>query len=108
MRISVENELVLTDARVNGIDTSNVLKTFTAGQKINYTATQECYAIFTLNHEDYGNNTAYLDGVVIAGCDGNKRFATAGIYLKEGQVLTTTGKIPSQQSRPGYVYGIKR
>ena len=110
--IELTDNVVISKASVEhimpSVDTSNVLKSFPSGQKVNYTAIQDCWVIFTLNHESYGNNTAYLNGSVIAGCDGNKKFASVIAYLKTGQTITTTGQIPSQQSRPGYVYGVNK
>lgn len=53
MRISVENNLVLTDARVNGIDTTNVLVSYDyqGSGTYNYTAVEDCIAFYITSME---------------------------------------------------------
>ena len=111
MRISVENETILTDARLNGVDTTNVLLNTQWGgtgsyRDQSYTATQDCW----VNFDAYGTNVntwCKINGsslVVNTGGYQQHRDFFHLVPLKKGDILT----INYYYSVDIKVFGVKR
>lgn len=98
LKVIVENENVLTQSVLNGIDTVNII----ASNIKTYTATQDCFvymAVFA------AMTKAYIDGVEIAQhINGADHSEFNIILLKKGQTLTFSSTISTILT----VFAIKR
>lgn len=59
MQIKVENQHVLTESMLNGIDTSNVIASYdySGANTYTYTATEDCIIFYTTGMQAIGNVT---------------------------------------------------
>lgn len=95
MIISLENNHILTESVMCGIDISNQIASYS--DKDSYTATQDCWAIFWTN----GDRPYKLDNeTVVSGADHENV-----VLMKKGQTLAKAGSYTTPTMR---IYGVKR
>jgi len=103
MKITVENEDVLTHAVVNGIDTSNEIATPTAGTELNIT--QDCVLCARLRSANVGDTNIKLNGTSVMYLPNDGHQGAGVFYLKKGDKLLIQGSFWAFWAK---IFGVKR
>lgn len=109
LNIKVENNRVLTESILTGVDISNVIATGSSGSwaDASYTATEDCFAVGYGHYSGNNNNThttVKLENQIVfdsAKVDSGDQYGW--VFMKKGQKLGVSG-----ENNYYKIFGLKR